>query len=114
MIGLFGAAFNPPHNGHLALVAAAKAELGLERVVILVTAAPLHKHVEEDVETRLALAQRAVPDCPLELERGTSDVTVREAEERFGDVIFLVGADQFVDFPGWHDPRCGCALRSDR
>jgi nicotinate-nucleotide adenylyltransferase len=118
VIGLFGAAFDPPHNGHLALVAAAKEELGLERIVIMVTASPAHKRVEEDVETRLALAQSAFPDCPIELERGTTDVTVREAEQRFGDVIFLVGADQFVDFPGWHDPdavlehaRLGVATR---
>jgi nicotinate-nucleotide adenylyltransferase len=46
-------------------------------------------------------------------------VTVREAERRFGDVVFLIGADQFLDFPvTWHDPaavlehaRLGVATR---
>jgi nicotinate-nucleotide adenylyltransferase len=118
MVGLFGAAFNPPHNGHLALVDAARQQFGLERLVILVTANPLHKRVEEDVETRVELARAAFPDCTIELERGTTDVTVREAHGRYGEVIFLVGADQFVDFPGWHDPdavlahaRLGVATR---
>jgi nicotinate-nucleotide adenylyltransferase len=118
MVGLFGAAFNPPHNGHLALVEAAKQEFGLERLVILVTANPVHKHVEEGVETRLELARAAFPHCTIELESSTTDVTVREAEALYGDVIFLVGADQFVDFPSWHDPdavlehaRLGVATR---
>jgi nicotinate-nucleotide adenylyltransferase len=118
MLGLFGAAFNPPHNGHLALVDAAKQELGLERLVILVTANPLHKHVAEDVETRLELARAAFPQCTIGLEAATTDVTVREAAAAYGDVIFLIGADQFVDFPGWHDPdavldhaRLGVATR---
>jgi nicotinate-nucleotide adenylyltransferase len=118
MVGLFGAAFDPPHNGHLALVDAAKRELGLDRLVLLVTANPLHKQVEEDVETRLALARAAFPGETIELERSTTDETVREAEALHGDVIFLVGADQFVDFPTWHDPdavlehaRLGVATR---
>jgi nicotinate-nucleotide adenylyltransferase len=118
MVGLFGAAFNPPHNGHLALVDAARREFGLDRLVVLVTANPVHKIVEEDVETRLELARAAFPQCTIELERATSDVTVREAEALYGDVIFLVGADQFVDFPTWHDPdavlehaRLGVATR---
>jgi nicotinate-nucleotide adenylyltransferase len=118
VVGLFGAAFNPPHNGHVALAAAAQEQFGLERLVILVTANPAHKHVAEDVETRLELARAAFPGHELEREESTSDVTVREAEARYGDVIFLIGADQFVDFPGWHDPeavlehaRLGVAMR---
>jgi nicotinate-nucleotide adenylyltransferase len=118
VIGLFGATFNPPHNGHLALIEAAKRELGLGRVEILLTVDPAHKDVTEDVETRLALARAAFPGLTIEREESTSDVTVREAARRFGDVIFLIGADQFLDFPGWHDPdavlehaRLGVAAR---
>ncbi len=102
--GLFGAAFNPPHNGHVALVDAARREFGLERIVILVTVTPAHKQVEEDAETRLELARAAFPGYPVEREESTSDVSVREAERRFGDVIFLIGADQFIEFHRWHDP----------
>jgi nicotinate-nucleotide adenylyltransferase len=116
--GLFGGSFNPPHDGHVALVAAARSQLGLERVVVLVTVRPLYKAVEEDAETRLELARAAFPGCPVEREEATTDATVREAERRFGDVIFLIGADQFVDFPTWHDPaavlehaRLGVATR---
>jgi nicotinate-nucleotide adenylyltransferase len=113
--GLFGATFDPPHNGHVALVAAAVEQLGLDRLVILVTANPRYKNVRTDVETRRALAQQAFPDCTIEIEESTSDKTVQRFD---GDVIFLIGADQFVDFPRWHDPdavlehaRLGVATR---
>lgn len=118
-VGLFGGSFNPPHLGHVALVEAATAELGLERVIVLVTVRPAYKHVAEDAEARLELARAAFPGCAVEREEGTSDETVRDAERRFGDVVFLVGADQFLDFPvTWHDPaavlehaRLGVATR---
>ena len=45
-LGLFGGAFDPPHNGHVALVHAAKEALGLDRVVVVVAADPGHKRVE--------------------------------------------------------------------
>lgn len=116
--GLFGASFDPPHNGHVALVDAAKQELGLERLVILVAIRPRHKRVETDPETRLELARAAFPACTIEREESTTDATVLEAEARYGDVIFLIGADQFLDFPTWHDPaavlehaRLGVATR---
>ena len=118
MIGLFGGSFNPPHLGHVALLDAARQELGLERVVVYVAVRPAYKDVDEDAAIRLELARAAFPGCDVEREESTSDATVREAERRFGDVVFLVGADQFVDFPGWHDPaavlehgRLGVATR---
>jgi len=118
VIGLFGGSFNPPHLGHVALVEAARGQFGLERVVVLVTVRPAYKEVAEDVEIRLELARAAFPDCEVEREESTSDETVREAERRFGEVIFLIGADQFADFPSWHDPdavlehaRLGVATR---
>ncbi len=118
MIGLFGGSFNPPHLGHVALLDAAREQFALDGLVVLVTVRPAYKRVEEDVEVRLELARAAFPGCEVEREESTSDETVREAERRFGEVIFLVGADQFLDFPTWHDPgavlehaRLGVATR---
>jgi nicotinate-nucleotide adenylyltransferase len=118
MVGLLGGSFNPPHDGHVALADAARERFGLERLVVLVTVRPAYKRVEEDVETRLELARAAFPGCEVEREEATTDVTVREAARRYDDVIFLIGADQFLDFPGWHDPaavlehaRLGVATR---
>jgi nicotinate-nucleotide adenylyltransferase len=105
MVGLFGASFDPPHNGHLALVETAKQQLGLDRVVVLVTANPRYKDVAADAETRLELARAAFPGEQIEREESTTDETVRAAAQRYGDAIFLIGADQFLDFPSWHDPE---------
>ena len=44
-LGLFGGVFDPPHSGHVALVATAKAALRLDRVIVVVVADPGHKQV---------------------------------------------------------------------
>ena len=59
MIGLFGGAFDPPHNGHVALAQAGKRELGLDRLLVLVSANPGHKAVETPAGIRLELARAA-------------------------------------------------------
>jgi nicotinate-nucleotide adenylyltransferase len=112
--GLLGGAFDPPHNGHLVLARGALESLGLERLVVVVTGTPPHKQVGTDAETRFRLAEAAFADMPRvvlsrhELERpGPSYTveTVRWAAETFGDVVFVVGADEFADFLSWHDPE---------
>ena len=111
--GLLGGAFDPPHLGHLALADAAIAHFGLERLVVVVTGFPPHKEVETDAETRFRLAQaafagrRGVELSRHELEREGPSYTVETAqwaEREWGDVVFLVGADEFADFLAWKDP----------
>jgi len=125
--GLLGGAFDPPHRGHVALAHAAIERFGLDRLVVVVTGDPPHKDVETDAETRYRLAEAAFADIPgveisrHELERpGPSHTvdTARWAEGQWGDVVFLVGADEFADFPDWKEPdeilehvRLGVATR---
>jgi nicotinate-nucleotide adenylyltransferase len=125
--GLLGGAFDPPHNGHVALARAAVERFGLERLVVVVTGVPPHKEVRTGAETRFRLAEAAFADLPgvevsrHELDRSGPSYTVdtaRWAEEEWGDVVFLVGADQLADFSGWRDPdeilehvRLGVATR---
>ncbi len=66
-VGLFGGAFDPPHNGHIALVEGAQA-LGLDRFVILVSEAPEHKPVHAPAAARLQLAAAAFPGHEVELD----------------------------------------------
>jgi nicotinate-nucleotide adenylyltransferase len=112
--GLFGGAFDPPHNGHLALADAALERFELKRLVVVVTGEPPHKPVEADAETRFRLAEAAFGGRPRvelsrhELEREGRSYTVdtaRWAAGRWGDVLFLVGADEFADFLEWKDPH---------
>jgi nicotinate-nucleotide adenylyltransferase len=112
--GLFGGAFDPPHNGHLALAEAAFEHFELERLVVVATGEPPHKRAETDAETRFRLAEAAFAGRPRvelsrhELEREGPSFTVdtaRWAAGRWGDVRFLVGADEFADFLEWKDPQ---------
>jgi nicotinate-nucleotide adenylyltransferase len=112
--GLLGGAFDPPHNGHVALARTAVDHFDLERLVVLPTGDPPHKEVGTAAEARYRLAEAAFADVPkVELSRFEVDRrgpsytvdTVRWAEERYGDVLFVVGADHWAQFDRWHDPQ---------
>ena len=104
MTGLLGGAFDPPHLGHVALADAAERQLGLERVVVVVVADPGHKDVHCPAETRLELARAAFPRRQVELDRHARTVDMLR-EERWPDPVFLIGADEFADFPTWKEPE---------
>jgi nicotinate-nucleotide adenylyltransferase len=103
-VGLFGGAFDPPHAGHVELVRAAKERFELPRLTVLVAERPEHKDVELPVDVRLDLARAAFPDEDVRLDPYPRTVDLLRSE-RFDDPIFLVGADQFVDFLTWKEPE---------
>lgn len=105
--GIFGGAFDPPHVGHVALARAAIAELGLERLLVLVIADPGHKRTVTPVETRLALARLAfaeVREAVVEADRHARTVDSLE-ELRPADAVFVIGADELADFARWKRPE---------
>ena len=127
MTGLFGGAFDPPHDGHLALARAAIERFELVRLVVFPTGIAPHKEVRTPGEIRLRLARAAFADVAAvevsdwELRRGVPSYTLettRWARERWGEVMFLVGADQFAALDTWYRPdevlelaRLGVATR---
>jgi nicotinate-nucleotide adenylyltransferase len=127
MTGLFGGAFDPPHAGHVALAEAAIAHFALERLVVIPTGVAPHKLVVTPAELRCRLAEAAFESVPRveisrwELDRGEPSYTLettRWAREHYGELIFLVGADQFAKLETWHRPdevlelaRLGVATR---
>jgi nicotinate-nucleotide adenylyltransferase len=104
LIGLLGGAFDPPHNGHVALAATAKRQFGFDEFVVLVSARPGHKDVVLDPDTRLELVRAAFPDDDVELDEHPRTVDMLRTG-RWRDPLFLVGADEFCDFPTWKDPE---------
>ncbi len=114
-VGLLGGAFDPPHNGHVALADAAIRHFGLERLLVVVTGLAPHKPVETDPEIRYRLAAAAFGSLPsVELSRWELDrpgpsytvETARWAGGRFGaDTVFVVGADEFASFLTWREPE---------
>ena len=109
MTGLLGGAFNPPHNGHLALARAAQEHFDLDELAVLVAERPGHKRVHLDAETRLKLARATFPDFLVEPDPYERTVDMLRAR-RWGEPLFLIGADQFADFLTWKDPEGVLAL----
>ena len=103
--GILGGSFDPPHNGHVALACAALGRLPIERLVVLVAADPGHRRVIAPAEDRLRLAQAAFESLPAEVVLDDNAFTVDAVRGgRFGDALFIVGADEGAAFPTWKEP----------
>ena len=117
-IGVLGSAFNPPHLGHLVLAQEARAQLGLERVLLMPTGVAPHKRIAEDpgAEVRAEMARLAagagegleVSEIELRREGPSYAWRTLEAleEERPGvDLVWLMGADAALALESWAEPR---------
>jgi nicotinate-nucleotide adenylyltransferase len=103
-VGLFGGAFDPPHNGHVALADCARERFELPQLTVLVSQRPGHKDVDLPAEVRLELARAAFPRDDVRLDPYPRTIELLRGE-RFDDPIFVVGADEFVDFLTWKEPE---------
>ena len=114
-IGVFGGQFDPPHNGHLAVVRAARDQLGLDRVLIVPSARPPHRPAPATpAEARYRLAQSAFAGEPrvevsrIELDRDGPGYTAETLEALAGpgrDLYLILGADQLAAMASWHRPE---------
>jgi nicotinate-nucleotide adenylyltransferase len=100
---LYGGAFDPPHNGHVAVAQAAKEHFGLPQLVVLVAEAPGHKATHLPAQQRLELARAAFPDDDVRLDPHARTIDLLRDGE-FDDPLFVIGADEFCDFPAWKEP----------
>jgi nicotinate-nucleotide adenylyltransferase len=104
--GVLGGAFDPPHNGHVALAVGGMAHFDLERLHVRVVALPGHKDVATPASVRLALAQLAFDDL-VGVETSV-DPHARTVDQLtalgLSDPVFLLGGDEFADFLSWKDP----------
>lgn len=114
-IGLYGGAFNPVHNGHLALAEHFKNALELERLIFIPTHVPPHKSGDGLVSgehriNMLSLALSGLDYCSvsdIEFRREGKSYTydtVCELKKIYPDDEFflIVGADQYFDFQKWY------------
>ena len=116
-LGVFGGTFDPPHLGHLILAAEAYAQLGLERVLWVLTPNPPHKEDQPvtPLTDRLDLLAAALDDDPsFELSRVDVDrpaphyavdtLDLLRAQLPQARLVYLMGGDSLSDLPLWHRP----------
>jgi nicotinate-nucleotide adenylyltransferase len=119
-VGILGGAFDPPHNGHVALAREAVDHFRLERLLVRVVADPGHKEVDTAPELRLELTELAF--APIVVAEVSLDPFARTVDSlealQLADPVFLLGADELAAFPTWTRPervlelaRIGAATR---
>jgi nicotinate-nucleotide adenylyltransferase len=114
-IGIFGGTFDPPHLGHLILAAEARTQLGLDRLLWVLTPDPPHKQDQPIAppEHRLAMLKLAIADDPsfelsvVEMDRPgphyALDMVKILADQNPGaELVYLMGGDSLRDLPTWY------------
>jgi nicotinate-nucleotide adenylyltransferase len=118
-IGILGGTFDPVHLGHLIPAQYALEYLGLDRLLLVPSAAPVHRplHVPASPEHRLRMCELAAASIPR---FEASDIETRRTEPSFtvltlehftrtmpaGTRLYLlVGEDNLPLLHTWHDIR---------
>ena len=112
-IGVYGGAFDPPHQAHRALAEAALTQLQLDLLLVLPTGQAWHKaRALTEAEHRLAMCRLAFGDLPRtrvdprETRRSgpsyTAD-TLAELRREWprAELFLILGADQLLAFKTW-------------
>ena len=114
-LGVLGGTFDPIHNGHLAIAAAARDQLDLDRVLFLPAGQPWRKDREITAAgDRIAMVQLAIEGEPayelstVEVERPGPSYTVETLEELARlypnhDLVLILGEDALFDLPNWKE-----------
>ena len=116
-IGIFGGAFDPPHNAHVALAKTALSELELDTLHVIPTGQAWHKaRTLSEPEHRLAMTRLAFADVAQvavddrEIKRAGPTFTIDtlqslQIENPGAQLYLLMGSDQFAAFEQWHQWR---------
>ena len=118
-VGILGGTFNPPHLAHMVCASEARAQLSLERVLLVPTGVPPHKPMDDEPGAmhRLAMCRLAVGEhrdwlsvSPIEINRDGPSYTVDTLREihvsQPGDELtFIVGGDMAWSLPDWQEPE---------
>ncbi|MCR5865363.1 MAG: nicotinate (nicotinamide) nucleotide adenylyltransferase [Aquincola tertiaricarbonis] len=121
-IGIFGGSFDPVHNTHLALAAAALQHLRLDELRWVPTGHPWHKASKPaDAAHRVAMLKLALAGEPrytideLELHRSGPSYTIDtvrwlqasqpELPGQHNEWFLVIGQDQYEKFNTWHGWR---------
>ena len=116
-IAIFGGTFNPVHREHVSLCKKAIEELNLDKLIVMPTFMPPHKHIvpapPADRLNMLKIAFLGAEKIEIndyEIKNGGKSYTYLTVEH-FRDIYpddelyFLVGGDMLTDFKTWRYPE---------
>lgn len=122
-IGVLGGTFDPPHLAHLAVGAAARHALSLDRVLFVPAGDPWRKTAGAAARevtpaaVRLRMLRAALKPLPwaevstIEVDRSGPSYSADTMDELARDAgpgvawWFIVGDDALADMPNWHEPE---------
>lgn len=124
LLGVIGGTFDPIHLAHLIVAEEARTRFALDKVIFVPAGQPPHKpkHPVSEAVHRYAMAVLATACNPafdvsrIEIEReglSYSVDTIRSLKKAYGsdtEIRFIIGADEALDLPNWHEAESLPAL----
>lgn len=115
-VGIYGGAFAPIHNGHIAAAKAFMSQMWLDVLFVIPTGTSPHKSMSRGAsdEDRMEMCRRAfegvegVIVSDLEIRRHGKSYTVDTLRELSGDdrrLFMLCGTDMLLTLDEWHKPE---------
>lgn len=113
---VFGGAFDPVHDEHIAVAAACVKELKVRRVILVPTFNPPHKHISSaSFEDRVKMLKIAFANFGAEvivseiehnsrLKNYSSEILPR-IKAKYGDFYYIIGGDSLLKLESWNQPE---------
>lgn len=108
-IGVYGGAFSPVHNGHIAAARTFFSKMSLDKLIIVPSCIPMHKSAvcaEARLEMcRMSFCDRGYDVSDIEIRRGGKNYTYDTLKSLYHDgdeLIFLCGSDMAIIIDSWY------------
>lgn len=114
-IGILGGTFDPIHHGHLIVAERAREEFFLDKIILVPSALPPHKKVEQvlDSKHRLKMVELAIQNnskielSDIEMQREGYSYTIDTIQQFRNnydcDIYFILGVDALMLIDTWKD-----------
>ena len=113
MIGIFGGAFDPPHQEHVSIVKGLLKSGRFEKIVLLPSGNSPHKDHVSPFSARKKMIEEAYKGVSVEIDetettfegRAYSSCVLPVLKKKYGEIGFIIGGDSLLAFRSWHEPK---------